>query len=287
MLCTKCNNQVNENEKFCPSCGTKIQNEENIDMVLADLEKMIIEKSKEDIEVEVKELDSKYYEKEYTPNESEKIEDIEEVSDKKVNKVTKIIVLIIILLVSILLNIFLLINLISKSDTKKDIKISSNKSKILLNNYYVWVPDNWINVFNVSSLPEILDETETWKTSIEFLETEDFDLVLQNKDNIKEKFGLDKYFLTSDYTKKLGNTDILILKGKYYENSAYIIFASNDGFISIANLKFKDEVNENVLTAVMNILVSSSKVERSENLNDDSDFEGVTNIIKSILKEEE
>lgn len=298
MRCTKCNSPIIYGENFCRVCGTVPQDTsqkqteevENIDKVLADLEQMIIEKTDEN-PTEPNDLgDTEFTTENSELDVKEAITVIKKVAsgDSEVSKPklkpTKTMVLIVLLWASMMINILLLINMFTTHPDSRDVRVSANKVRLFAQTHYIWMPDNWISMNEVGKITNVKDDTETWSASFEFLRAP-FEDIEEHRDEIINAFGPLRYLLISDTTRKIGTTDLIIFRGKFHENTTYIILAERDDYIAIADLKFKYEVNEEVLNAVMEVLVSSSRRGVTDFFGRDFNFDGISSVIQKALEE--
>lgn len=190
-------------------------------------------------------------------------------------------ILLILLIVSVVINCFLLMG---KGKEKKDIEdkaiVSTTNSTVYFNNYKMEIPSNWITVENENSFLTILDSTEKWAASINVAIGADASLVSKNSTNITTAFGNNKYLFTSEYSKTVNHKDFYIFKGKYLDYSVYVMTVNLNGNTVVADLKFKGEVDENIVSSLLNSMTTLDSKDLALFFGENFEFTDVTSLIK-------
>lgn len=193
-------------------------------------------------------------------------------------------ILIILLLVSVLANCFLLMG--NGSDNKEaDVTpvVSTTNQTVYFNGYKVEMPSNWIAVTTKDiNYVTVMDNTEDWAFTLNIAENTNSSNVSKTTsvDNITKAFGLNKYLFTSDYSKKVGDKDFYIFKGKYYDYSVYVITLGLDSTNTVvADLKFKGEVDDTVLSSVLSSLATVTTKDLTTFYKNDFSFSDITPLI--------
>lgn len=221
--------------------------------------------------------------------------------DKKENKVKKpsqglfnilTFILIVLLLVSVLVNCFLLMG-DGKDNEEVDNTpvVSTTNQSVYFSGYKAEVPSNWITVTNKDvNYITLMDSTEDWAMTLNVSPNINAGEI-SNKtsvDNITKAFGTNKYLFTSDYSKTVDGKDFYIFKGKYYDYSVYVITLSlNNTSTIVADLKFKGEVDDVVLSNVLSSLTTVSTKDLTSFYKNDFNFGDITSLITSNISVED
>lgn len=221
--------------------------------------------------------------------------------DKKENKVKKpsqglfnilTFILIVLLLVSIIVNCFLLMGDGKDNEEIDDTPVvSTTNQSVYFNGYKAEVPSNWITVTNKDvNYITLMDSTEDWAMTLNVAPNINSGEI-SNKtsvDNITKAFGTNKYLFTSDYSKTVDGKDFYIFKGKYYDYSVYVITLSlNNTSTIVADLKFKGEVDDAVLSNVLSSLTTVSTKDLTAFYKSDFNFGDITSLITSNVSVED
>lgn len=196
-------------------------------------------------------------------------------------------ILVILLIASIVLNCFLLMG-DSEDNTKVEEQapvVSETKQTLYFNKYKLETPSNWIAVSN-QSVPyiTIMDRSEEWAVTIDVSTETDSALIEDSAEQIKEAFKNNKYLFTDSYPKSANNREFYVFKGKYQNYTVYVIttkLESNNTVV--ADLKFKSEVDEDVLEKVLETLSTVSTKDLTEFYNNNFDFGTITNLVKDNI----
>ena len=200
-------------------------------------------------------------------------------------------ILILLLLISVIANCFLLMGN-SKENKEVDTTpvVSTTNQTIYFNGFKVEVPSNWITTTNKDvNYITLMDSTENWAVTLNVAPNTKASAISDKTsiDNITKAFGANKYLFTSDYSKTVDGKDFYIFKGKYYDYSVYIITSSLDSKNTvIADLKFKGEVDDAVLTNVLNSLKTVSVKDLTAFYKNDFSFGDITSLITSNINAE-
>lgn len=207
---------------------------------------------------------------------------------KDVNKSSIVaIVLSILLIASIILNCFLLMGRASKVEVD-NIGVSEVLLTTVYDNYELRLPNNWDTNSTNERYLLTYDNSKTWAASISFETDLDYDLVKENIEVITEKFGLNNYLFTSDYSKTINSNELYIFKGKYYSYATYVIINKIDNdTVAVTDLKFTGEVQEDVLDGILNSLTTISVKDMSNFLTNNFEFNDVTNVLEQVIAKED
>ena len=190
-------------------------------------------------------------------------------------------VLLLLLVGSVILNCFLLMG---NSKDNKEVEdkpvVSATNAMTYFSNYKMEIPSNWITVKDENSFLKIMDNTENWAASINIVVGTDASLVSKNSTNITNAFGNNKYLFTSEYSKTINNKDFYIFKGKYLDYSVYVITSDLNGNTVVADLKFKGEVDENVVSSLLNSITTIDSKDLTLFYNNNFEFMDVTSLIR-------
>lgn len=221
--------------------------------------------------------------------------------EKKENKVKKssqglfnilTFVLIVLLLISVIVNCFLLMG---DGKDNKEIDdtpvVSTTNQTVYFSGYKAEVPSNWITVTNKDvSYITLMDSTEDWAMTLNVTPNTNAGEI-SNKtsvENITKAFGTNKYLFTSDYSKTVDGKDFYIFKGKYYDYSVYIItLGLNNTNTIVADLKFKGEVDDAVLSNVLSSLTTVSTKDLTTFYKNDFNFGDISSLITSNVSVED
>ncbi len=219
------------------------------------------------------------------------VEDKKEAKEKKnthglFNIVTFI--LIVLLLISVIANCFLLMGNSKENQEVDDTPVvSTTNQTIYFNGYKVEVPSNWITTTNKDvNYITLMDSTENWAFTLNVAPNTNASAISDKTsiENITKAFGSNKYLFTSDYSKTVDGKDFYIFKGKYYDYSVYIITSSLDSTNAvIADLKFKGEVDDEVLTNVLSSLTTLSIKDLTTFYKNDFSFGDIASLVTSNI----
>ena len=217
---------------------------------------------------------------------------VEEKKEEKEPKATNYkgfcIVLAIFLLASIILNCILLFNASGDSSVVKASESSLVNLKTVYKNYKFSLPYSWVVNGDSEEYLLIHNESETWAASISLSEGLDYTLISQNINEIKTTFSLNKYALTSDYVKTVNGKEFQIFKGKYASHTVYVIINQiDDDIIAVTDLKFKGEVDDEVINNVLKCLTNVNKVDMEKFTENEFQFENVNPLLEGIISKVE
>lgn len=219
------------------------------------------------------------------------VEDKKDVKEKKnVHGLFNIVtfILIILLIISVIANCFLLMGNGKENKEVDDTPVvSTTNQTIYFNTYKVEVPSNWITVTNKDvNYITLMDSTENWAVTLNVAPNTNAAAISDKTsvENITKAFGANKYLFTSDYSKTVGGKDFYIFKGKYYDYSVYIITSSLDSTNTvIADLKFKGEVDDDVLSNILSSLTTVSVKDLTSFYKNDFTFGDVSSLITNNI----
>ena len=197
-------------------------------------------------------------------------------------------VLVVLLLASIVLNCFLLMGN-SEDNTPVEPQekpvVSETTQTLYFNNYKLETPSNWIAVStqNVTYLT-IMDRSEEWAVTIDVSNETDSALVEKSAEQIKAAFKNNKYLFTDSYPKNANNREYYVFKGKYQNYTVYVITTKLENNTTVvADLKFKGEVEEDVLEKVLTTMSTVSTKSLTEFYDENFDFGTITGLVKDNL----
>jgi hypothetical protein len=239
----------------------------------------------------VTKADSKETKEEFAAEIAPVIEDKKDLKEKKsshglFNIVTFI--LIVLLLISVIANCFLLMGNSKENEEVDDTPVvSATNQTIYFNGYKVEVPSNWITTTNKDvNYITLMDSTENWAVTLNVAPNTNASAISDKTsiENITKAFGASKYLFTSDYSKTVDGKDFYIFKGKYYDYSVYIITSSLDSTNAvIADLKFKGEVDDEVLNNVLSSLKTVSVKDLTTFYKNDFSFGDIASLVTSNI----
>jgi hypothetical protein len=210
---------------------------------------------------------------------------VEKAFHEKANNFMTFSILICVLAASLTLNGYLYINRY-KLATKEAKKISENTRTVYYDNYELNIPDNW-NTKGIATNNNMLifDDTNEWGATIEILKNSVFEHTEQYKDDINNSFMQKGYTFTSSYNKETEEMDFYIYKGKYNAYSVYLIVGKiNDENAIVTDLKFKGEVNKEILDNVLDVVSNIDSNTLQDFYESDFDFNQVGNLVKEKIK---
>lgn len=197
-------------------------------------------------------------------------------------------VLVVLLLASIVLNCFLLMGN-SEDNTPVEPQekpvVSETIQTLYFNNYKLEIPSNWIAV-STQNVPylTIMDRSEEWAVTIDVSNETDSALVEKSAEQIKEAFKNNKYLFTDSYPKNANNREYYVFKGKYQNYTVYVITTKLENNTTVvADLKFKGEVEEDVLEKVLTTMSTVSTKSLTEFYDENFDFSTITGLVKDNL----
>ena len=197
-------------------------------------------------------------------------------------------VLVVLLLASIVLNCFLLMGN-SEDNTQVEPQekpvVSETTQTLYFNNYKLEIPSNWIAV-STQNVPylTIMDRSEEWAVTIDVSNETDSALVEKSAEQIKEAFKNNKYLFTDSYPKNANNREYYVFKGKYQNYTVYVITTKLENNTTVvADLKFKGEVEEDVLEKVLTTMSTVSTKSLTEFYDENFDFSTITGLVKDNL----
>lgn len=210
---------------------------------------------------------------------------VEKAFHEKANNYMTMGILVCVLAVSLTLNGFLYINRykLSKNDGRK---ISENTKIVYYDNYELNIPENW-NTKGIAANNHMLifDETNEWGATIEVLKNAVFEQTEQYKDEINDSFMQKGYTFTSSYNKETDDMDFYIYKGKYNAYSVYLIVGKiNDENAIVTDLKFKGEVDKDVLDNILDVVSNIDTNSLQDFYESDFEFNQVGNLVKEKIK---
>lgn len=197
-------------------------------------------------------------------------------------------ILIVLLIASVITICFLLMGN-GKTNKEKDTTsvVSTTNQTIYFNGYKVEIPSNWITVTNKdANYITVMDNTQDWAFTINVAANTDASTISTTAgiDSITKNFGTNKYLFTSDYSKVVSGKSFYIFKGKYYDYSVYVITLGFDSTnTAVADLKFKGEVDDDVLNSVLTSLTTLSVEDLTSFYNNDFTFGDITPIITNSV----
>ena len=210
---------------------------------------------------------------------------VEKAFHEKANNFMTLGILVCVLAVSLTLNGYLYINRY-KMSPKSSKNISTNTRTVYYDNYELNIPDNWKTkgiALNNNML--IFDDTNEWGATIEILKNSVFEQTEQHKDDINNSFMQKGYTFTSSYNKNTDEMDFYIYKGKYNSYSVYLIVGKiNDENAIVTDLKFKGEVNKEILDNVLKVVGNIDSNTLQDFYESDFDFNQVGNLVKEKIK---
>lgn len=224
-----------------------------------------------------------------------KIEEVKEektVKEKKEKKGSSLslgtFVLVVLLLASIVLNCFLLMGN-SEDNTPVEPQekpvVSETTQTLYFNNYKLETPSNWIAV-STQNVPylTIMDRSEEWAVTIDVSNETDSTLIEKSAEQIKEAFKNNKYLFTDSYPKNANNREYYVFKGKYQNYTVYVITTKLENNTTVvADLKFKGEVEEDVLEKVLTTMSTVSVKNLTGFYDENFDFGTITGLVKDNL----
>lgn len=197
-------------------------------------------------------------------------------------------VLVVLLLASIVLNCFLLMGN-SEDNTPVEPQekpvVSETTQTLYFNNYKLETPSNWIAV-STQNVPylTIMDRSEEWAVTIDVSNETDSALVEKSAEQIKAAFKNNKYLFTDSYPKNANNREYYVFKGKYQNYTVYVITTKLENNTTVvADLKFKGEVEEDVLEKVLTTMSTVSTKSLTEFYDENFDFGTITGLVKDNL----
>lgn len=217
---------------------------------------------------------------------------VEEVKEKKEKKGSSLslgtFVLVVLLLASIVLNCFLLMGN-SEDNTpvepQENPVVSETTQTLYFNNYKLETPSNWIAV-STQNVPylTIMDRSEEWAVTIDVSNETDSALIEKSAEQIKAAFKNNKYLFTDSYPKNANNREYYVFKGKYQNYTVYVITTKLENNTTVvADLKFKGEVEEDVLEKVLTTMSTVSTKSLTEFYDENFDFGTITGLVKDNL----
>ena len=223
---------------------------------------------------------------------SEEAKEEKTVKEKKEKKGSSLslgtFVLVVLLLASIVLNCFLLMGN-SEDNTPVEPQekpvVSETTQTLYFNNYKLETPSNWIAV-STQNVPylTIMDRSEEWAVTIDVSNETDSALVEKSAEQIKEAFKNNKYLFTDSYPKNANNREYYVFKGKYQNYTVYVITTKLENNTTVvADLKFKGEVEEDVLEKVLTTMSTVSTKSLTEFYDENFDFGTITGLVKDNL----
>lgn len=224
-----------------------------------------------------------------------KVEEVKEektVKEKKEKKGSSLsfgtFVLVVLLLASIVLNCFLLMGN-SEDNTpvepQENPVVSETTQTLYFNNYKLETPSNWIAV-STQNVPylTIMDRSEEWAVTIDVSNETDSALIEKSAEQIKAAFKNNKYLFTDSYPKNANNREYYVFKGKYQNYTVYVITTKLENNTTVvADLKFKGEVEEDVLEKVLTTMSTVSTKSLTEFYDENFDFGTITGLVKDNL----
>lgn len=197
-------------------------------------------------------------------------------------------VLVVLLIASIVLNCFLLMG--NSEDNTPAVKdeppvVSETTQTLYFNSYKLETPSNWIAV-STSNVPylTIMDRSEEWAVTIDVSNETDSTLIEKSAEQIKEAFKNNKYLFTDSYPKNANNREYYVFKGKYQNYTVYVITTKLENNTTVvADLKFKGEVEEDVLEKVLTTMSTVSVKNLTEFYDENFDFGTITGLVKDNL----
>ena len=225
-------------------------------------------------------------------NNVEEVKEEKPVKEKKEKKGSSLsigtFVLVVLLLASIVLNCFLLMG-DSEDNTPVEPQekpvVSETTQTLYFNNYKLETPSNWIAV-STQNVPylTIMDRSEEWAVTIDVSNETDSALVEKSAEQIKEAFKNNKYLFTDSYPKNANNREYYVFKGKYQNYTVYVITTKLENNTTVvADLKFKGEVEEDVLEKVLTTMSTVSTKSLTEFYDENFDFGTITGLVKDNL----
>lgn len=225
-------------------------------------------------------------------NKVEEVKEEKPVKEKKEKKGGSLslgtFVLVVLLLASIVLNCFLLMG-DSEDNTPVEPQekpaVSETTQTLYFNNYKLETPSNWIAV-STQNVPylTIMDRSEEWAVTIDVSNETDSALVEKSAEQIKEAFKNNKYLFTDSYPKNANNREYYVFKGKYQNYTVYVITTKLENNTTVvADLKFKGEVEEDVLEKVLTTMSTVSTKSLTEFYDENFDFGTITGLVKDNL----
>ena len=225
-------------------------------------------------------------------NKVEEVKEEKTVKEKKEKKGGSLslatFVLVVLLLASIVLNCFLLMG-DSEDNTPVEPQekpvVSETTQTLYFNNYKLETPSNWIAV-STQNVPylTIMDRSEEWAVTIDVSNETDSALVEKSAEQIKEAFKNNKYLFTDSYPKNANNREYYVFKGKYQNYTVYVITTKLENNTTVvADLKFKGEVEEDVLEKVLTTMSTVSTKSLTEFYDENFDFGTITGLVKDNL----
>lgn len=225
-------------------------------------------------------------------NKVEEVKEEKPVKEKKEKKGSSLslgtFVLVVLLLASIVLNCFLLMGN-SEDNTPVEPQekpvVSETTQTLYFNNYKLETPSNWIAV-STQNVPylTIMDRSEEWAVTIDVSNETDSALVEKSAEQIKAAFKNNKYLFTDSYPKNANNREYYVFKGKYQNYTVYVITTKLENNTTVvADLKFKGEVEEDVLEKVLTTMSTVSTKSLTEFYDENFDFGTITGLVKDNL----
>lgn len=317
MKCNKCSTPIISGDKKCRFCGADVFNgPEIIDIEpeiigveeIIDIEevkgKNIVEKNEIDVSEELektirlKKIDIEEFTGRIETKEVQEIKEKFQESKEKIsldNKIKKenneknysnqyVTVGVLSLLVMIFGistgYLFVNRNVLKKVDSKK---ISTNLTTAFFDTYELLVPDNWKTTEN-KEVPVFFDESYEWAASMEVIENADYSKLEEKKEQISTSYNKNGYIFTSNYTKKINDKEFFIYKGKYDAYIVYLIINKiDDAKVVVTDLKFKNEVNKEILDTVLNSISEIKNNDLSELYEINFNFSKTGQIVKEKI----
>ena len=224
----------------------------------------------------------------------------EEIEEEKKNVVTQVVekafhdkansfllvgVLAVVLAISLTMNGFLYINRYSL-EGKKSEEISEDTRTVYFDNYELNIPENWkTKGITANNNMLIFDNSNEWGATIEILKNSVFEQTEQYKDEINDSLSKKGYALTSSYNKETDDMDFYIYKGKYNSYSVYVLVGKiNDENAIVTDLKFKGEVNKEILNNIIDIVSNINSNDLNSLYESDFEFKQIGDSVKENIK---
>ena len=129
-----------------------------------------------------------------------------------------------------------------------------------------------------------MDRSEEWAVTIDVSNETDSTLIEKSAEQIKEAFKNNKYLFTDSYPKNANNREYYVFKGKYQNYTVYVITTKLENNTTVvADLKFKGEVEEDVLEKVLTTMSTVSVKNLNEFYDENFDFGTITGLVKDNL----
>lgn len=197
------------------------------------------------------------------------------------------IVLAIFLAVSIVLNCFLLLKASGDSGIVKASENPLVSLKTVYKEYKFSLPYSWVVNGDDEEFLLIHNESESWAASISLESALEYDLVAGKEEEISSAFSKHAHAFTSNYVKTVNGMEFQIFKGKYYSHTVYLIINKIDeDTVAVTDVKFKGEVDDDIINDILKCLTNVSKVDMDKFSENDFEFENVTSVLEGIIGEE-